>query len=274
MSTGDLNDKAKLLKALHEDVLVLPNVWDASSAAVVALAGAKAIATTSAGVAWALGRPDGHKLGRQEATAAVGRIAGAVDLPVTADLENGYGASPDDVAATVRAAIAAGAVGCNLEDSRDRGEPLHTPEEQAARIAAARSAAIAAGVPDFVINARTDVHLYQIGEPDERPADVRGRAAIYQNAGADSLFVPGLLDLAALRELTSSVGLPVNAMAGPGAPTVAELADAGVRRISVGGSLHLAAYAAAHQAAVELLETGTYGAFPDPSAIARAVVLR
>jgi 2-methylisocitrate lyase-like PEP mutase family enzyme len=266
-----MNDKARLLKSLHEDLLVLPNAWDVPSAAVIALAGARAIATTSAGIAWSLGRPDGHRLGLDEAVAVIARIvAAAGGLPVTADLENGYGESPSEVAATVTAAIEAGAVGGNLEDSRDGG--LHTPEEQAARIAAARAAAVTAGVPDFVINARTDVHFHQIGDPSGRDAEVRARARAYAEAGADCLFVPGLLDLTALAALTAAVDLPVNAMAGPGGPAVKELVAAGVRRISLGAAVHLAAYATAHQAAVEVLAEGTYDRFPDMTVIAPAVV--
>ncbi|RKE19948.1 isocitrate lyase/phosphoenolpyruvate mutase family protein [Streptomyces sp. TLI_171] len=241
-------------------VLVLPNAWDAGSAAVIAAAGAQAVATTSGGVSWSAGRGDGHGLDRAAMAEAVRRIVVAVDVPVTADVEGGYGAAPEDVAATVRAVVEAGAVGINLEDSTSPGGPLFPVAEQAARLAAARAAAVAAGLPELLINARTDVHLFGIGAEQDRPADVLRRAEAYAAAGADSLFVPGLVDLVALKELTDRSPLPVNAMAVPGGPTVTELAAAGVRRISLGTALAQAAYTAAHRAAVELLGPGTLGA--------------
>jgi 2-methylisocitrate lyase-like PEP mutase family enzyme len=253
-------DKAARLRALGDDtVLVLPNAWDAGSAAVIAAAGAPAIATTSGGVAWSLGKGDGQQATRDEMLAAAARIVAAVDVPVTVDVEGGYGADPAEVARTVAAVVAAGAVGINLEDSRAAGGPLFTPQEQAARIAAARTAATEAGLPELVINARTDVYLFGIGEESGRPADVLARAAAYAEAGADGLFVPGLLDLAALADLAERSPLPVNAMAGPGGPSVAELAKAGVRRVSVGTGVAQAAYTAARRATLELLDAGTYG---------------
>jgi 2-methylisocitrate lyase-like PEP mutase family enzyme len=255
------NQKARLLRSLHDGpVLVLPNAWDAGSAVLIAGAGARAIATTSGGVAWSLARPDGQWLSRDDMMRTVERIANAVDVPVTADVEAGYGHAPDDVALTVESVIAAGAVGINLEDSRAPGEPLFAVDEQADRIRAARTAAAAHGVPDLVINARTDVHLFQVGDPDDRPGEVRRRANAYAAAGADCLFVPGLLDLAALEALVAASPLPINAMAVAGGPTVAALAAAGVRRISVGSALAQAAYTVAQRAASELLTSGTYTA--------------
>lgn len=252
--------KAALLRELHSDgVLLLPNAWDAGSAAVIAAAGAKAVATTSGGVSWSAGRPDGQGLTREEMAGLVGRIASAVDVPVTADIEGGYGPAPEDVAATVTAVIEAGAVGVNLEDSKPTGD-LFTAEEQGARIRAARRAAEQAGLPGLVVNLRTDVFLFGIGEPEGREADVLARAAVYAEAGADSLFVPGLLDLEVLARLVKDQSLPVNAMAGPGAPSVSQLAAAGVRRISLGTAVAQAAYAVAQRATAELLGAGTYGA--------------
>lgn len=261
-----LNAKAATLRALHQDFLVLPNAWDAASAAAIATAGAPAVATTSAGVAWSRGIPDGHKLSREDMIEVVRQIAAAVEVPVTADVENGYGESPEDVAETVRQVIAAGAVGINLEDSRTPADPLHTPEEQAARIRAAREAA--ADVPEFFINARTDVIFFQKGDR----AEVLDRAKVYAEAGADCLFVPGLLDLAELQAVVASSPIPVNAMAGPGSPTPAELRDAGVRRVSLGVALHLSTYAATHRAVTELLNGGTYDAFTDASDVAGAIM--
>lgn len=263
MTKPNLNTQAQLLRSYHDPsapVLVLPNAWDAASAAVIAAAGAQAIATTSGGVAWSLGRPDGQALGRDEMIDVLRRVAATVDVPVTADVEAGYGPTPADVAATVRAVIDAGAVGINLEDSQAPGGPLFDVDAQTERIQAAREAAAAGGVPGLVINARTDVHLFQIGPPEGRGDDVRSRAKAYAAAGADCLFVPGLLDLAELATLVVVAPLPVNAMAGPGGPSIEELAAAGVRRISVGSGVAQAAYTMAQRAASELLTSGTYEA--------------
>lgn len=257
-------EAAKVFQNLHGDgVLVLPNAWDALSAAVIAQAGAAAIATTSAGVSWALGRTDGEQLGRDEMVEQVRRIVEAVRVPVTADVESGYGPAPEDVAATITAVIAAGAVGVNLEDSTAPGGPLFTPAEQAQRLRAAREAAAAAGLPELVINARTDVYLFGIGAAEGRFDDVLARAAAYAEAGADVLFVPGLLDLSTLADLAGKSPLPINAMAMAGAPSVGELAAAGVRRVSLGSALAQAAYARAVAATKELLEHGTYDALAD-----------
>lgn len=251
--------KADLLRELHADgVLVLPNAWDAGSAALIARAGAKAIATTSGGVSWALGRPDGQALSREEMVEQVRLVAAAVDVPVTADVEGGYGHAPEDVAATVEAVIAAGAVGVNIEDSKGFGVPLFTAEEQSARLRAAREAAERAGLPELVVNIRTDVFLFQVGEPEGRLDDVLARAAAYAEAGADSLFVPGLVDLDVLKRLVEGSPLPVNVMAGPGAPSVAEFEAVGVRRVSLGTAVAQAAYSVAHRAAEEALTKGTY----------------
>ncbi len=260
-----LEEQAAALLALHhaDDPLVLPNAWDPASAAVISAAGAKAIATSSAGIAWALGYADGEEIERDEMIEAVSRIVRVVDLPVTADLERGYG----DVGATVRSALGAGAVGANIEDSTADRE-LVAAEEQAARLRAGREAAVEAGVPSFVLNARTDVYLREIGEPEGRLDEVKRRAEAYAEAGASCLFVPGLLDLEALTHLTAASPIPIAVMAQAGGPTITELAAAGVRRVSVGPALSEAAYGLARRAAAELLESGTYesleGAIPFP----------
>lgn len=263
--TASLTAKARLLRSYHEQgpVLVLPNAWDPCSAAVMAQAGARAIATTSGGVAWSLGRPDGQRLSRDEMAAAVARITAAVDVPVTADMEGGYGPTPQDAARTVTAAIAAGAVGVNLEDSPGTDGPLLDARTHAQRIEAARRAAVEAGVPDLVINARTDVFLRRVGDPAGRLDEVIARAASYAEAGADVLFVPLLLDPAGLRTLVDAAPLWINAMAVPGGPSVAQFAEAGVRRISVGTAIAQAAYTAADRATRELLTEGTYDSCSD-----------
>ncbi|MDX3103591.1 isocitrate lyase/phosphoenolpyruvate mutase family protein [Nonomuraea angiospora] len=249
--------KARLFRALSaEPVLVLPNAWDAASAAVIAAAGATAIATTSGGVSWSLGRGDGQRLSRDEMAQAARRIVDSVDVPVTVDVEGGYGPDPADVAATVRAVVEAGAVGVNLEDSTAVGGPLFDVAEQSARLRAAREAAAAAALPELFVNARTDVFLFGIGAADGRLGEVLERTEAYAEAGADGIFVPGLLDLDTLNTLCAASPLPVNAMAVAGGPSVSELAQAGVRRVSLGTGLAQAAYAATRRAAAELLGTG------------------
>ncbi|MGW5049591.1 isocitrate lyase/PEP mutase family protein [Actinokineospora sp. NPDC004072] len=259
-----MNDKqsarASAFRAMHaEGVLVLANAWDAGSAALIARGGARAVATTSGGVSWSLGKQDGQALTRAEMAEQVRRICTAVDVPVTADVEGGYGPGPDDVATTVTAVIEAGAVGVNIEDSIVPGQPLFTVDEQSRRLRAARAAADSAGLPELVVNARTDVYLFGVGEPEGRFDDVVARAAAYAEAGADCLFVPGLVDLEVLTALVKAVPLPVNVMAGPGAPTVAEFEAAGVRRVSLGTAVSQAAYSLAQRVAAELVEHGTYG---------------
>lgn len=251
--------KARTLRLLHGgEILVLPNAWDAGSAAAIAAAGAKAIATTSGGVAWSLGRPDGQVLTRQEMAGQVRRIADAVDVPVTADVEGGYGPAPEDVAQTVEAVIEAGGVGVNIEDSRAPEGPLFTPREQAERLRAGRAAAERAGLPDLVLNVRTDVFLFGVGEPRGRLDEVIARASVYAEAGADCLFVPGLVDLDTLASLVKATSLPINVMARPGAPTVAEFETVGVSRVSLGTSVAQSAYALARRAAAEALTKGSY----------------
>lgn len=246
--------RAATFHGLHDHrsrPLVLVNVWDAASARLVEDAGATAIATTSAGVAWSLGRPDGNTLTRAEAMDAVARIAASVSVPVTVDIESGYADDADGVARTVDAVLEAGAVGINIEDGR-----LH-PDALADRIGAARRAADRAGVPLFV-NARTDVHLAGLVDPERLLAETLERARRYRGAGADGVFVPGVRDVETIRALVESIDGPLNVMAGPGSPTVAELARLGVARISLGPAVAQAAYAVVRQATAELRTTGTY----------------
>ena len=256
--------RAELFATLHRpgDPLLLPNAWDVGSAVAIVRAGAKAVATTSAGVAWSLGVPDAADLGPDRAAAAIERIVAAVRVPVSADIEAGYGPGPDAVAATVTAVVEAGAVGVNLEDRTGRPDsPLFQPTEQAERLAAARSAASRRGIPLW-INARTDILLAGVGPAERRLDAALVRAERYAAAGADSLFVPGLIDTTALAELAAGP-LPVAVMAWAGAPRVADLAAAGVARISLGSAIAQAAYAVAARAATELLATGTYESTAD-----------
>ncbi|MEP7188721.1 MAG: isocitrate lyase/phosphoenolpyruvate mutase family protein [Roseiflexaceae bacterium] len=257
------SDRAAYFRQLHAQEplpLVLPNAWDAASARVIELAGARAIATTSAGIAWAYGRGDGQRLRRDDMIQAIRLIVQTVDVPVTADIEGGYGSgSAHDVAETVRAVIDVGAVGVNLEDSPGRdGQPLLAPEVHAERIRAARATALAAG-GDLVINARTDVYLLQVGAAGTRFDEAVRRVKIYREAGADCLFVPGVIDAETIAALVQAIDGPLNIMAMPGAPSVAQLGQLGVARVSLGPALAQAALATTQQAARELLEHGTYG---------------
>jgi 2-methylisocitrate lyase-like PEP mutase family enzyme len=248
--TIDRKAQARELQALHrQPPLVLPNAWDPGSARAIEAAGAKAIATTSAGLSWADGVTDAGGLTRSAALDALRRIVSVVSVPVTADIEGGYGGSPAEVGETVAEVIEIGAVGINIEDSS--GGALIDPTAQAERIAAAREAAVAAGI-DLCINARIDTYFF--GDP----ADTVKRASTYTEAGADVLFVPGLLDPAAIRELVPMIARPLNLMVGPGAPTVAQLVELGVTRISIGPAITVGAYGLAAGAAEELLAHGTH----------------
>ena len=254
--------KANRLRALHRGpkVLVLPNVWDAAGARVLEESGVAAIATTSAGIAFALGYPDGEKISRPEMFAAVARIAAKVDLPVSADAEAGYGDRPEDAALTARAVIDAGAVGLNLEDgAEDPEHPLAHLSLQLEKIAAVREASRGAGVP-LVLNARTDVYLLQVGKPEGRYDETVRRLAAYRDAGADCLFAPGIRDLELISRLVRDLHHPVNILAGPGSPSIAELQKAGVARVSLGSSPMRATLGLLRRIAQELQTTGTYGA--------------
>lgn len=257
---------ALLLHDLHRpgSPLVLPNAWDAATARIVAACGAAAVATTSAGVAWSLGRPDGDQLDREAALAAVGRIAAAVTVPVTADVESGFAADAAGVARTVDGVLAAGAVGVNIEDALVTGTgPLRPVDDQCARIRAAREAADAAGIRLFV-NARTDTYLRAVGDPADRLAETLRRAAEYRAAGADGIFVPGVADPATIEALVAGIDAPVNVLAGPGSPSIAALAELGVARVSLGSAIAQAAYGLVRRAAVEALAEGSYLHLADP----------
>ncbi|WP_436526790.1 isocitrate lyase/PEP mutase family protein [Actinoplanes sp. HUAS TT8] len=228
-------------RSLHQpgSPLVLVNAWDAASARIVAAAGAAAVATTSAGVAWSLGAPDGDTLARELAVEAARRVVEAVSVPVSVDVEAGYG----DPARTLREVAAIGVAGVNLEDG------TRSIDEQVARIAAAHEAA-----PDVFLNARIDTLLFGLGDVAE--AIARGRA--YLDAGADGIFVPGVTDPAVIGELVGGIPGPVNVMTGPGAPSIGELAELGVARISLGSSVAQAAYGLVERAAREVFTAGTY----------------
>jgi 2-methylisocitrate lyase-like PEP mutase family enzyme len=237
------HERAVRFADLHtgDQPLLLTNAWDATSARVLAAAGASAIGTTSFGVALSNGVWDGELLPLEAALDIARAIASAVDVPVSVDLEAGRGAGPDEVKESVTRVISGGAVGINLEDSIP-GKPgvLFGLADQAARITAARAAAAASGVPLF-INARCDVYFGAKIAADEQVSEVLARARAYQEAGADGLFLPGLLDLPVIASITSQTSLPLNVMTGDNMPSVSDLAAAGVRRVSQGGASFLGA---------------------------------
>jgi 2-methylisocitrate lyase-like PEP mutase family enzyme len=245
--TADLTSlvsDAGRLRDLHRapEPLILPNAWDVASARAVERAGAAAVATTSSGVAEALGYPDGEATPAAEMFAAVARISAAVSVPVTADLEAGYGLPANELVGRL---LEAGAVGLNLEDADRAGDPHHLLELGAAaeRIHAVRSAADDAAVP-VVINARIDSFLRGSGGPDAQLDDALRRGRAYLAAGADCIYPIWLTDAKAIERLVRELQAPVNVLLRPGVPDIARLAALGVRRISVGGGL--ARHALAH----------------------------
>jgi len=215
-------------------ILVLPNAWDVASARIFEEAGFPAIGTSSAGVAFSLGYPDGQKIRREEMLAVVRRIAEAVDVPVTADVEAGFGSTPEAVADTAREVIAAGAMGMNLEDG-DEGRPdfLVDLARQKEIIRAVLEVGKGAGI-SFVLNARTDIFLYGIGPAETRLARAIERLNAYREAGAQSLFAPGVKDKETIAQLARGLTGPLNILATVGTPPVAELQRLGVARVSVG----------------------------------------
>jgi 2-methylisocitrate lyase-like PEP mutase family enzyme len=249
-------EKARRFLALHhgDEPLLMPNPWDRGSARLLASLGFAALATTSSGSAATLGRLDGS-VTRDEAIGHAAAIVTATDLPVSADLENCFADQPDGVAETVRLALGAGLAGCSVEDyARRADDPIYDRALAAERVAAAAETAHG-GPVHLVLTARAENYLH--GNPDL--ADTIARLRSYQEAGADVLFAPGVTKPDELRELVAAVSRPVNVLAMPGTPPVADLAAIGVKRISVGGAFAFAALGAVAQAARQLREQGSYG---------------
>jgi 2-methylisocitrate lyase-like PEP mutase family enzyme len=255
-------DLAGSLRALHHGppILVLPNAWDAASARVFQAEGFPAVATTSAGVAAALGYPDGGVVPPREMIEAVARIARAVTVPVTADIEHAYGSTPDAVVDSVLRVVAAGAVGINIEDFVPGGVDLEALTLQTDKIAAIAKAAKTSGVR-VVINARTDVYLRTIGAPETRLGVTIERGRAFLAAGADCVFVPGVRDAETIRALVEGIGGPVNVLAVKGTPSIADLQALGVARVSVGSGPLRATLALTRDIARELKGPGTYTKF-------------
>jgi 2-methylisocitrate lyase-like PEP mutase family enzyme len=258
-------EKYKTFRSLHERdrAFVMPNPWDAGTARILANMGFEALATTSAGLAFSLGKRDSFAgLSRDEILANAAGIVSASDLPVSADLEDGFGAAPETCAETVLAAIDVGLVGGSIEDATgDPADPIFPVDQAVDRV---RAAALAARERPFLLTARAENHLW--GRFDLN--DTIRRLNAFSKAGADVLYAPGLADIDAIRTVCQEVSKPVNVVMGLQGPhySVQELSEAGVRRISVGGSFARAALAALQRAAEEVLTKGTFtyasGAMP------------
>jgi 2-methylisocitrate lyase-like PEP mutase family enzyme len=261
MATPSLAEKAAAFAALHESgCFVLPNAWDMPSAALIAEAGFPALATTSAGVAFAQGLPDGESIGRSRMIETAGAIARRMTLPVSADLEAGYGPTPDDVAETIRAALGAGLVGANIEDVDPRTGKLFPFDQAVARIRAACDAANASGVR-FVVNARSDPYLVGFGTPAQCFDEAVRRVNAFLAVGARCSFVPGPADAETIGRLAAAVKGPLNVLGGfrgAAAPPLETLRRLGVRRVSLGGSLMLASYTATRRALEGIRDAGVF----------------
>lgn len=258
--TNEQRAKGDRFRRLHTNsgTFLAPNAWNAGSARMLEAAGFPAISTTSGGIALSLGLPDYEgRIGREEMMTSIERIARAVDVPVSADLEGGYGTRPEDVAETIRQSVEAGAVGGNIDDYTGQARaPLFDLELAAERIRAAREAADKTTIP-YTLTARTDCYL--TGRADPLREAVR-RANRYHKAGADCIFVPGVVDHAEIVALVQEIEAPINVVVGfAGQPmTVQELAILGVKRISIGGSLARATFALIRRAADEMMTQGTF----------------
>ena len=263
-------DKAKQFLTLHKpgEPLLMPNPWDLGSARILASLGFRALATTSAGAAMSLGKTDGG-LTRGEALEHARTMVNGTDLPVSADLEQGFADEPAGAARTVLLAMETGLAGCSIEDYSGPGGGLYDIGLARERITAAAEAAHIGEVP-FVLTARAENHIR--GNPDL--ADTIARLQAYQEAGADALYAPGLTALADIRSVVGSVDPPVNVLTMPGGPPVADLAAAGVARISVGSQFFVVAYGALADAAVELRDQGTHGYLGGPGQAAAAAAFK
>ena len=266
MTVTDVSEqvqKAERLRALHhgDKILVLPNIWDPGGARMMEWLGYPAVATASASVAYALGYDDCQQITLDAMVDVVSRVASAVSVPVTADLEWGYAEQPDEVAENMRRVLRAGAVGINLEDSIREGETLFPAEFQCERIRAVREMARQEGVP-LVINARTDVFWPRVpGTPDEKLAEAIRRARLYLEAGGDSFYPILLGDLETLTTIYGAIQAPINVLAPTSAASLRELEAAGIARVSLGPSLMWASLTVMKKVAQELQEYGSFDLF-------------
>jgi 2-methylisocitrate lyase-like PEP mutase family enzyme len=257
--------KAAAFRVLHsgKEILLLPNVWDVASARIIEEAGFKAVATSSAGIAFSLGYPDGQIIPQKEMLAAITRIAKAVRVPVSADVEAGYGKTPEDAGRTARAVLDAGAIGMNLEDAiAGPTAALVELPLQLEKIYAVREMANRLRIP-LVLNARTDVYLLQIGDPAKRYDETVRRLNAFREAGADCVFVPGLRDASTIGRLVTELNCPINILAGSGSPSVPELFKLGVARVSLGSGPMRASLGHLRRIAEEVRTKGTYSNLDD-----------
>jgi 2-methylisocitrate lyase-like PEP mutase family enzyme len=253
-------EKAERLRKLHQGprILVLPNAWDVASARLMEEAGYPAIATTSAGVAASLGYPDGQRISRGEMLEVVARIARAVRVPVTADMEAGYGTTVEEMIETAKAVVAAGAVGMNLEDVTGEDESSQVDMAlQVEKIRAICRTSASLGVP-LVVNARTDIYLIEIGDAATRFERTVERLRAYRQAGAACLFAPGIRDRETISKLVKAVGAPLNILLTSGCPSLGELEKLGVARASAGSGVMRATLGLVQRIGKELMEKGTY----------------
>ena len=259
----NLQSLADQFLQLHQGprILLLPNAWDAGSARLYEEAGFAAIGTTSAGIAFSGGLPDGERIAFPEMIAAISRIAASVQIPVTADIEAGFGPTPEAAAESCRAVLGAGAVGVNLEDSsRDSARPLVDRTLHSDKVRAAREAAVKEKI-HLVINARTDVFLLGIGEKSSRFDHAVQRMNAYREAGADCLYPIGFFDTETIGRLAKAVNGPINIAGLPGAPPVAELERLGVARVSTASCPARVAMTATRKVATELARSGSFEIF-------------
>lgn len=260
MNKSEQQRLAQDFRKLHRapPILLLPNCWDLMSARIFEAAGFPAVATTSGGLSWALGYPDGEKAPWPEVVAATRRIVETVRVPVSADIEEGYGDTSEAVGRNVAEIVRAGAIGINLEDGTARpDQPVRPIADAAARIRAARAAADAEGVP-IVINARVDLYLKAVGDEASRFAETVRRAEAYVAAGADCIFPFALADLEVIRKLAAALKAPINIVARAGTPPLRQLETAGAARVSVASGPTLAVMSLTQRIAAELRQKGEF----------------
>ncbi|MGB2899959.1 MAG: isocitrate lyase/phosphoenolpyruvate mutase family protein [Candidatus Acidiferrum sp.] len=258
-------EKAEQFRKLHRGpcILVLPNAWDVASARILEELGYPAIATTSAGIAFSLGYPDGQRVSREQMLEVVARIARAVRVPVTADMESGYGTTVKDMIETAKALIAAGAIGLNLEDVTGKDDSSQVSMSlQVEKIQSIRETGLSLGIP-LVLNARTDIYLMPIGAAETRFDRTVERLRAYRQAGADCLFAPGVQDRETIAKLARALGAPLNILLSPECPSLSELEKLGVARASAGSSAMRATLGLLRRIGKELMEAGTYSCLQD-----------
>jgi len=258
-------EKAEQFRKLHHGprTLVLPNAWDVASARILEELGYPAIATTSAGIAFSLGFPDGQRVSREQMLEVIARTARAVRIPVTADMEAGYGTTVKDMSETAKALIAAGAIGLNLEDVTGDDESSHVDLKlQIEKIGTIRETSGSLGVP-LVLNARTDIYLMPIGPAESRFDRTVERLRAYHRAGADCLFAPGVQDRETTAKLVRAIEAPLNILLTPACPSLRELEKMGVARASTGSGAMRATLGLLRRIGKELMDAGTYSYLQD-----------